>query len=126
MANRRLLDEQLADYLLVDEQNSDGHLLMLQINDLVGLNQRLGGQRTDALISATGELLKRLTQLPERRAWLAARNRGGEFSLLMPGLNTEAPSDWPPRSAPLGKPASDRRQRLHARRPFGPCRLSPR
>lgn len=89
LANRRLLDEQLADYLLVDEQNSDGHLLMLQINDLVGLNQRLGGQRTDALISAIGELLKRLTQLPERRAWLAARNRGGEFSLLMPGLNSE-------------------------------------
>ncbi|MBV6823773.1 cyclic di-GMP receptor LapD [Pseudomonas sp. PD9R] len=89
LANRRLLDEQLADHLLVDEQNCEGHLLMLQINDLAGLNQRLGGQRTDALISAVGELLKRLTQLPERRTWLAARNRGGEFSLLTPGLDAE-------------------------------------
>ena len=61
---------------------------MLRINDLVGLNQRLGGQRTDALISAVGELLKRLTQPPERRTWLAARNRGGEFSLLTPGLDS--------------------------------------
>nr|WP_314638796.1 EAL domain-containing protein [uncultured Pseudomonas sp.] len=91
LANRRLLDEQLADHLLVSEQSSDGHLLMLRINDLIGLNQRLGGLRTDGLISAVGELLKRLTQLPERRSWLAARNRGGEFSLLTPGLDsTEA------------------------------------
>ncbi|MHC8349470.1 cyclic di-GMP receptor LapD [Pseudomonas sp. RT4P38] len=89
LANRRLLDEQLDDQLLVSEQSSDGHLLMLRINDLVGLNQRLGGQRTDALISTVGELLKRLTQLAERRTWLAARNRGGEFSLLTPGLDAK-------------------------------------
>ena len=87
LANRRLLDEQLADQLLISEQSSPGHLLMLRVNDLIGLNQRLGGQRTDALISAVGELLKRLTHLPERRTWLAARNRGGEFSLLTPGLD---------------------------------------
>jgi diguanylate cyclase (GGDEF)-like protein len=89
LANRRLLDEQLADRLLVAEQNGDGHLLMLRLNDLAGLNQRLGGQRTDTLISTVGELLKRLTGLPERRNWLAARNRGGEFSLLTQGLSTE-------------------------------------
>ena len=86
LANRRLLDEQLADHLLMAEQSSEGHLLMLRINDLAGLNQRMGGQRTDALISAVAELLKRLCGLPERRTWLAARNRGGEFSLLTPGL----------------------------------------
>jgi diguanylate cyclase (GGDEF)-like protein len=89
LANRRLLDEQMAGHLLVAEQSCEGHLLMLRLNDLNGLNQRLGGQRTDALIGAVGELLKRLTQLPERRTWLAARNRGGEFSLLTPGLGTE-------------------------------------
>ncbi|WP_130905481.1 cyclic di-GMP receptor LapD [Pseudomonas sp. Sample_22] len=89
LANRRLLDEQLADHLLVCEQSCEGHLLMLRLNDLNGLNQRLGGQRTDALIGAVGELLKRLTRLPQRRTWLAARNRGGEFSLLSPGLGTE-------------------------------------
>ncbi|VVP55382.1 hypothetical protein PS862_05681 [Pseudomonas fluorescens] len=89
LANRRLLDEQLADHLRVGEQSSDGHLLMLRINDLAGLNQRLGGQRTDALISTVAELLTRLTQVPERRTWLAARNRGGEFSLLTPGLDSQ-------------------------------------
>lgn len=89
LANRRLLDEQLADQLLVSEQSRTGHLLMLRVNDLTGLNQRLGGQRTDALIGAIGQLLKRLAQQPERHTWLAARNRGGEFSLLTPGLDTQ-------------------------------------
>ncbi|MBU6957494.1 EAL domain-containing protein [Pseudomonas sp. CVAP len=89
LANRRLLNEQLTDQLLLTEQSSAGHLLMLRINDLTGLNQRLGGQRTDALISAVGQLLKRLIQQPDRHTWLAARNRGGEFSLLTPGLDSK-------------------------------------
>ncbi|MGE8068475.1 cyclic di-GMP receptor LapD [Pseudomonas sp. NPDC089569] len=89
LANRRLLDEQLAGHLLVTEQQGEGHLLMLRLNDLTGLNQRRGGQYTDDLIIAVGELLKRLTGLPQRRTWLAARNRGGEFSLLAPGLDGE-------------------------------------
>ncbi|RON11473.1 hypothetical protein BK659_01315 [Pseudomonas brassicacearum] len=89
LANRRLLNEQLTDQLLVTEQSSAGHLLMLRINDLAGLNQRLGGQRTDALITAVGQLLKRLIQQPDRHTWLAARNRDGEFSLLTPGLDSK-------------------------------------
>ena len=90
LANRRLLDEQLSDLLLLNEQNSDGYLLMLRVNDLSGLNQRLGGQRTDALIKNIGDLLKRISTQNDRRHWLAARNRGGEFSLLTPGLDSRS------------------------------------
>lgn len=88
LANRRLLDEQLGDQLLLNEQSGDGYLLMLRVNDLSGLNQRLGGQRTDALIKSIGDLLKRIGTQADRRHWLAARNRGGEFSLLTPGLDS--------------------------------------
>ncbi|MGY4815819.1 cyclic di-GMP receptor LapD [Pseudomonas chlororaphis subsp. piscium] len=88
LANRRLLDEQLGDQLLLNEQSGDGYLLMLRVNDLSGLNQRLGGQRTDALIKSIGDLLKRISAQSDRRHWLAARNRGGEFSLLTPGLDS--------------------------------------
>jgi diguanylate cyclase (GGDEF)-like protein len=88
LANRRLLDEQLGDQLLLNEQSGDGYLLMLRVNDLSGLNQRLGGQRTDALIKSIGDLLKRICTQADRRHWLAARNRGGEFSLLTPGLDS--------------------------------------
>jgi diguanylate cyclase (GGDEF)-like protein len=91
LANRRLLHTRLADDLLASEQNSPGFVMTLQLNDLAGLNQRLGGEHTDALIVAVSELLKRQLLVAGRSGWLAARNRGGEFSLLAPVLqNAEA------------------------------------
>lgn len=89
LANRRLFEIQLANQLALTEQSSEGYLLLLRVNDLAGLNQRLGGQRTDALIGAIGEHLQRLLKQRDNPDWLAARSRGGEFSLLMPGLARE-------------------------------------
>ncbi|MFZ3152378.1 cyclic di-GMP receptor LapD [Pseudomonas sp.] len=89
LANRRLFDIRLANQLVVSEQNAEGYLILLRVNDLGGLNQRLGGQRTDALIAAIGELLKRLLNQTNRSDWLASRSRGGEFSLLAPGIGSE-------------------------------------
>ncbi|MBD1554957.1 EAL domain-containing protein [Pseudomonas typographi] len=84
LANRRLLETRLANDLLQADQNSPGHLVMLRLKHLTGLNQRLGGQATDALLCAVADLLRRLLQDPARADWLAARNRGGEFALLAP------------------------------------------
>ena len=89
LANRRQFDIRLGNQLVVNEQHPDGYLLLLRLNDLGGLNQRLGGQRTDELIQAAGELLKRQLDNPEHGEWLAARSRGGEFTLLAPGLRGE-------------------------------------
>ena len=89
LANRRQFDIRLGNQLVVNEQNAEGYLLLLRVNDLGGLNQRLGGQRTDALIGALGELLKRLLATQGRSEWLASRSRGGEFTLLAPGLSSD-------------------------------------
>lgn len=89
LANRRQFDIRLGNQLVVNEQNAEGYLLLLRVNDLGGLNQRLGGQRTDALISTIGDLLKRQLEEPGRTEWLASRSRGGEFTLLAPGLRSE-------------------------------------
>lgn len=89
LANRRLFDIRLSNQLAVNEQNAEGYLILLRVNDLAGLNQRLGGQKTDALIAAIGELLKRLLNQSSRSGWLASRSRGGEFSLLAPGIGSE-------------------------------------
>lgn len=88
LANRRLFDMRLAAQLEVSEQSAAGYLLLLRINDLVGLNQRLGAARSDTLIRDIGELLQRLCRQHPHPDWLAARTRGGEFALLAPGLNT--------------------------------------
>ena len=89
LANRRLFDIRLASQLTLNEHHAEGYLLLLRVNDLGGLNQRFGGQHTDALIAAIGELLKRLLDQAKRKTWLAARSRGGEFTLLAPGLDRE-------------------------------------
>ena len=70
LANRRLFDIRLAHQLVVNEQNADGYLVLLRVNDLSGL-------------------LKRLLHQPQRASWLASRSRGGEFSLLAPGIGRE-------------------------------------
>ncbi|UVE18984.1 EAL domain-containing protein [Pseudomonas sp. LS44] len=89
LANRRLFDINLANQLIAHEQNAAGYLLMIRVNDLGGLNQRLGGQRTDTLIIAIGEQLKQLLDQQQHSGWLASRSRGGEFTLLAPGLASE-------------------------------------
>ncbi|WP_342245909.1 cyclic di-GMP receptor LapD [Pseudomonas sp. OTU5201] len=107
LANRRQFDIRLANQLVPNDQNAAGYLLLLRVNDLAGLNQRLGGQRTDALIRDIGELLQALEQKRGTPDWLASRSRGGEFSLLAPGLNGE---DIEHLTAEL----ADRLENLHA------------
>lgn len=89
LANRRLFDLKLTHQLDLSEQNTDGYLMFLRVNDLGGLNQRLGGQKTDSLIQAIGHQLTQVMQQHESSAWLASRSRGGEFTLLAPGLSSE-------------------------------------
>lgn len=85
VANRRYFDLQLHARLSVEEQACSGFLVLLRINDLAGLNQRLGGQRTDQLIKAVAEQLQQFCQ----GRYLLARNRGGEFVILAPGLDRD-------------------------------------
>ncbi|MBD9484676.1 EAL domain-containing protein [Pseudomonas sp. PDM14] len=86
LGNRRLFDIKLANQLTVSEQHTAGYLIFLRVNDLGGLNQRLGSQRTDTLILGIGELLQRLLEQRGTPDWTASRSRGGEFTLLAPGL----------------------------------------
>ncbi len=86
LANRRLLDIRLAEQLLISEHNAAGYLLFMRLADLAGLNQKLGGQKTDALIKAMGGLIKLQLEKPNRTDWLGSRSRAGEFTLVAPGL----------------------------------------
>ena len=89
LASRRLFDLRLSTQLAPAEHHAEGYLLLLQIHDLNGLNQRYGAQFSDRLIVAIGEQLMRLKSRRGRAGWLAARNRGSEFVLLAPGLHQD-------------------------------------
>ncbi|WLH13004.1 EAL domain-containing protein [Pseudomonas hefeiensis] len=89
LANRRYFEMQLHARVSNPEQASSGYLLLLRVKDLAGLNQRLGGQRTDQLLKAVGEqLLRECARYPETHN-LVTRIRGGEFAVLAPGLVRE-------------------------------------
>ena len=89
LANRRYFEMQLHNRVSNPEQASSGYLLLLRVKDLAGLNQRLGGQRTDELLKAVGEQLSReCARYPETQN-LVTRIRGGEFAVLAPGLVRE-------------------------------------
>ncbi|WLH46553.1 cyclic di-GMP receptor LapD [Pseudomonas beijingensis] len=86
LANRRYFEMQLNARVSNPEQASSGYLLLLRVKDLAGLNQRLGGQRTDQLLKAVGEQLQRECARYPETLNLVTRIRGGEFAVLAPGL----------------------------------------
>ncbi|SEE78785.1 cyclic di-GMP receptor LapD [Pseudomonas coleopterorum] len=89
LANRRYFEMQLHTRVSNLEEASAGYLVLLRINDLAGLNQRLGGQRTDQLLQAVSQqLIRTCAGYPETQN-LITRSRGGEFSILAPGMVRE-------------------------------------
>lgn len=77
LANRRYFEMQLQSRVSNMEESSSGYLLMLRVNDLGGLNQRLGGQRTDQLLQAVSQqLVRTCAKYPETNN-LITRSRGG-------------------------------------------------
>lgn len=87
--NRRYFDMQLKAHVSNQEEHLPGHLLLLRVQDLAGLNLRLGGKRTDALLIAVAQvLLGQCEKYPKVRN-LISRSRGGEFAVLAPGMARE-------------------------------------
>ncbi|MFF7706583.1 cyclic di-GMP receptor LapD [Pseudomonas sp. NPDC007930] len=89
LSNRRYFDMQLQTRVSLAEENSTGYLLLLRVSDLAGLNQRLGGGHADQLLKAVSETLVRLCGRRPEAGNLICRSRGGEFSVLAPGLTID-------------------------------------
>ncbi|SEL61950.1 EAL domain, c-di-GMP-specific phosphodiesterase class I (or its enzymatically inactive variant) [Atopomonas hussainii] len=89
LANRRWFDMQLKSLLNPDEHKAGGFLLILHLNDLAGLNQRLGGKPVDQLIQSLAQVLEQHGKGPHHPGWMCARSRAGELALLAPGLASD-------------------------------------
>ncbi|WDY58191.1 cyclic di-GMP receptor LapD [Pseudomonas sp. PSKL.D1] len=86
LSNRRYFEMQLAARVSNMEEARAGYLLLLRVQGLAGLNARLGGQRTDELLQAVGEQLRRTCASYPETNDLISRSRGGEFAVLAPGM----------------------------------------
>jgi len=82
LGNRRHFELQLLSRLTGEERVSSGFVLLLRVDDLAGLNVRLGGQSADRLLVAVAEQLRLACAGHD----LLARTRGGEFAILAAGL----------------------------------------
>lgn len=51
-----------------NEETPPGYLIMIRIQDLAGLNQRLGGQRTDSLLETMAKMMRTAQKLYKRVA----------------------------------------------------------
>lgn len=90
--NRRAFDMKLLTKLS-DEDHADGNLILLRVQDLMGLNQRLGGANTDKLLKSVTDILNKLQQRFFHSEGFVARIRGGEFAIITaPVLATEMES----------------------------------
>lgn len=90
--NRRAFDMKLLTKLS-DEDHADGNLILLRVQDLMGLNQRLGGANTDKLLKSVTDILNNLQQRFFHSEGFVARIRGGEFAIITaPVLATEMES----------------------------------
>lgn len=79
--NRRAFDIKFQTRLS-DEEHADGNLILLRVQDLIGLNQRLGGANTDKLLQAIADILGVLQQRFFHSESFIARVRGGEFAII--------------------------------------------
>jgi len=89
LANRRYFDMQLQARVSHAEENGAGYLLLLRVNDLAGLNLRMGAPAADALLKEVGAMLVRHCARHPETSNLICRSRGGEFSVLAPGVTLE-------------------------------------
>ena len=94
LANRRYFDMQVRAHLSNEEAVRQGFLLLVRVNDLAGLNRRLGGLTVDHLLRAIAGILETHCAESDRAARLLARVRGGEFALLLPGLLSDEAEQW--------------------------------
>lgn len=89
LANRRYFDMRLNEHVSQVEDARSGYLLLMRVNDLAGLNERMGGQKADALLVAVSDVLLRQCFNHAEARHLISRIRGGEFAVLAPGLVKE-------------------------------------
>ncbi|QMI05778.1 LapD/MoxY N-terminal periplasmic domain-containing protein [Citrobacter sp. RHB25-C09] len=79
--NRRAFDIKL-EALVTDEENKTGNLILLRVKDLMGLNQRIGGAKTDELLKSIANILRDIQARFLPNDGFLARVRGSEFALL--------------------------------------------
>ena len=86
LGNRRYFDEQLKLLVNSDEEFHHGGLLLIELHDLAGYNQRHGYEAGDRLLKTFAEILR--ASCDSNRERLVARLSGADFAILAPNSHS--------------------------------------
>ncbi|MBI3146130.1 MAG: EAL domain-containing protein [Pseudogulbenkiania sp.] len=92
LANRSRFEERMAGELADPQAAPEGELILVRLPDLAEFNKRLGGEEVNRRLKRVAADLQQ--QASGHAGWLAARLRGAEFVLLMPGEDQQAADRW--------------------------------
>jgi diguanylate cyclase (GGDEF)-like protein len=84
LGNRRYFESQINARLNQRDRKAQGILLIVQINDLLGVNQRHGREAGDELLQRVGSLLQESTR--DYANVVLARLTGGDFGIYVPDI----------------------------------------
>jgi len=85
--NRRYFDAALNSSLSTSTEHHEGALLLIQILDLQGINQRLGFEKGDAVIKMTGGILQDCVDQASHT--VIARLSGGDFAVMAENISEQ-------------------------------------
>ncbi|MBZ8141342.1 hypothetical protein CLD22_15735 [Rubrivivax gelatinosus] len=94
LAARAQFIDRLNGMLNEGAAEAGGALVLLRVDDLGGLNQRIGRERTDALLRAVATLLRTRALQLAREGAVVARLNGADFAVAAPGVSVQQLDDW--------------------------------
>lgn len=88
--NRRYFSAALGNSLGNNEEASVGAMLLVQVHDLQGVNQRMGFEAGDAMIKAAADIMRDCFEGIE--GVVLARLSGGDFAIMAEGISEQRAS----------------------------------
>ncbi|KZZ76415.1 hypothetical protein A3766_14060, partial [Oleiphilus sp. HI0132] len=84
LSNREGFDGRLKTELDSQQHTAKGSLVLVQLNDFGAVNESLGRDRGDALLTSVAQILQKYEQRHQNA--FAARRSGADFSVFMPSV----------------------------------------
>lgn len=87
MYNRRYFNIKLQEYLVSEETNARGALILISLNDFEGLKNTLGYQKSEAFLKAMADSINHTIR--DNHEYLSAKLSDTDFAILVPSTQSE-------------------------------------
>ena len=89
LANRNYFEMQLRHLIESEDEFGNGAIALLEIENILGVNERLGYQRGDALLKGVADLIRERVLCSDMTDCIPARLSGTTFAVIMPDVSSD-------------------------------------